>query len=182
MRAHNFIDLSGKRFGRLTVVKLHLIRISGKDLKKKPQWSVVCDCGVQKVVDGASLRNGDTSSCGCFMREKIKQIGFKNKIHGMRNSRLYSIWRSMNKRCYDTKHLGYKNYGARGINICSRWRIFKNFMDDMLESYNYHVTIFGEDNTKIDRKDFDGNYELTNCRWVTRSENSKNRRPRITLK
>jgi hypothetical protein len=81
----------------------------------------------------------------------------------------------MKKRCLLPTNGGYKNYGARGINVCERWLKFENFKEDMYESYLKHVEEFGEKNTSLDRIDVNGNYEPSNCRWVTLEEQNNNR-------
>jgi len=95
-----------------------------------------------------------------------------NKSHGMAKRRnehpIYIAWSSMKKRCLNTKSISYKNYGGRGIKICDHWFKFENFRDDMLKTW--------KDGLQLDRIDVNGNYELSNCKWSTRSENCKNRR------
>ena len=80
----------------------------------------------------------------------------------------------MNTRCNNPNSPAYKRYGARGIHVCLRWRNFKNFLIDM-----------GEPPTSIhsiDRIDFNGNYEPTNCRWATPEEQANNMKDNHFLK
>ena len=88
-------------------------------------------------------------------------------IHGMSHSRLYRIWNSMRQRCENPKAISYKYYGGKGIFVCDEWKEFKNFLAWALNN-GY------ADNLTIDRKDSDGNYEPSNCKWATYKEQQNN--------
>jgi len=90
--------------------------------------------------------------------------------HGLRFHPLYSRHRQMLARCYNIKHKSYKNYGGRGITVCDRWHDVVNFIADMESAFKPEL--------RLDRIDNNGNYEPSNCRWTTCSQNSKNRRCR----
>lgn len=154
-------DLTGQRFGRLTVLEF----VSND--KPKSYWKCKCDCGKVVTVYVQDLKNGKTSSCGCLQREKAGKV---NKTHGLRKTRIYNIWSHIKDRCYNSNCKSYKNYGGRGITICDEWRNdFKAFYDWAIgNGYNNTLT--------IDRIDVNGNYEPTNCRWVDMKTQQRNRR------
>ena len=162
----NKIDMTNKIFGNLLVV-----RENGK-VRNEAGWLCKCkNCGRDITLPGYRLRDGTYTSCG-----KCISIGDKVKKHGMYKARFYHIWENMKQRCLNANSVNYKNYGGRGINICSDWLVFENFKQDMYDSYLKHIEEYGEDQTSIDRINNNGNYELNNCQWATRSEQQSNRR------
>ena len=117
----------------------------------------------------ASLKNGQTTSCGCLARE-LSSIGLKKRAtkHGGYKTRLYRIWHDMKTRCEYKKHRSYKNYGGNGISVCDAWgNSFANFKEwALLAGYN--------DSLSIDRINSNSNYEPNNCRWATPKEQANN--------
>ena len=154
------IDLTGQKFGKLTVVGEEGTCPTSRGIT----WRCLCDCGTLKVVRGNSLRMGKSKSCGCSQKEKPVK-------HGLCNHPLYEVYQGMKKRCYYDKHNQYHNYGGRGIKVCDRWlESFENFYNDVIEGY--------EKGLQLDRRNNDGNYESDNVRWVTKQQNDFNRRSR----
>lgn len=96
--------------------------------------------------------------------------------------RFYIIWLMMKQRCFNKNHTAYKRYGGNGIKVCERWLHFNNFKIDMHEKYLMHVKRHGIINTTLDRISNAGNYELNNCRWSTKKQQSKNRKCCIEIK
>jgi hypothetical protein len=153
-------DMAGRVFGRLTAVSLAKSRTG----KGGARWNCVCSCGKSADVRADSLREGKTKSCGCLAVEISTARCYR---HGHHNSATYSSWEHMLDRCSNPNFKHFSYYGGRGIAVCDRWRKFENFLADMGER---------PERLTLDRIDTNGNYEPTNCKWSTRSEQQYNRR------
>ena len=140
------------------------MRMAGKTSKGEITWNCLCDCGTERVVRGAYLRNGTSTSCGCFRREFSSVM---NRTHGLSNSPEYAVWCSMHRRCRDKNCESYKNYGARGIMVCERWDKFENFILDMGRRPG---------KLTLERKNNSLGYFPENCCWATSKVQGNNRR------
>ena len=155
-------NLTFETYGRLWA-----LNPVGKDEYRHTLWQCLCECGNKIVVRAKSLRNGDTRSCGCLHKETCKTNG-ERKTHGLTGSPTYISWQAMKRRCLKSQEDNYPRYGGRGIEICDRWlNSFENFLADMGKR--------PEDLT-LDRINNEGNYEPSNCRWATLSEQNSNRK------
>lgn len=149
-----------KKYNFLTILKEVEPKQNSKGHKIK-QVECLCECGSIKVINLNDLKSGKTKSCGC-------KRALSNTSHGMRNSPEYSSWRNMIKRCYNSNHTAYKNYGGRGIEVCESWRSsFTAFYTDMGNK---------PEGTTLDRIDVNGHYNKENCRWSTVKEQNINKR------
>lgn len=158
------VDLTGQRFGRLSVVSREQ-----NNKNNKAMWLCKCDCGNLKTILGSHLTSGNTQSCGCQRKDTMQKL---LTVHGHnrrgQRSGEYESWRGMIERCTNPNHQAYKDYGGRGIVVCERWRNFENFLADMGSKPSKEYS--------IERIDVNGNYELSNCKWTTKTEQSRNKR------
>ena len=153
------IDLTGKKFGRLTVIK-RARNNSFRDVL----WLCSCSCGNETIVRGVELRKGDTRSCGCLHKDVVT-------IHGFYKHPLYDCWKGLMRRCYKETDRCYKDYGKRGISVCDEWHDISTFIIDVESLLGSRPKGY-----TIDRINNDGNYEHNNVRWATMSEQNINRR------
>jgi len=160
------IDLTGKRFGRLTVIKdVNKRRNSGCIV-----WLCSCDCGNTHKITSSGLRNSKTHSCGCIQKEKASKANFKHgdTVHYQR-TRLYETWTGMKQRCTNSNLVSYKYYGGRGIMVCDEWAYDYAPFREWAYANGYDDTLC------IDRIDNDGGYYPSNCQLITMSENARKR-------
>jgi len=157
------LDISGQRFGRLTAL------VPMRDQKGRCVWLCSCECGKCSIVITNCLLNGQTKSCGCLRRDRTRTANTRHGFSPYRNQkRIYKIWCGIKQRCTNPHLKGWLRYGGRGIQIDPEWLEFKNFCRWALSNG------YG-DKLQIDRIDPNGNYEPKNCRWVTPSEQQRNR-------
>lgn len=171
------LDLTGQKFGRLMVIEKAEKPPHSRD--RHSYWLCRCECGNISRVAADKLKNGSTRSCGCLKAEldteRIKTYGKPNLKHGLCNSRIYNIYNHMISRCYKKNDRKYKDYGGRGITVCSEWRdSFQRFCDwAMANGYT--------DELSIDRIDNNNGYSPDNCRWATFKQQANNKRTNKTV-
>lgn len=147
----HFEELFTHKFGKLLPIEESGRAKSGHILIK-----CRCDCGNIKITTKSNLLSGHVKSCGCILPQ-----------HGLSKIPEYKIWEAMKRRCYSRVCNGYKNYGGRGIFVCERWHSFVNFYKDMGER---------PDGLTLERIDNNKEYSLSNCKWATRTEQSRNQK------
>ena len=123
-------------------------------------------CGEEFRTQIKNVKNGNTKSCGCYHKRRVKEVNTK---HGLEATRLYNIWRDIKMRTLNPECKSYKDYGGRGITLFDEWLDIHNF-------YNWAVSNGYSDELSIDRIDNEGNYCPENCRWVSSSIQNRNKR------
>lgn len=164
-QAHGrFIEMTGRRFGRLKVLRLAEQRI-GRDLG----WVCACDCGATLNVRGAFLRRGVTKSCGCYHRDRLKTDSLKHgHTIGHKISPEFVAWCSMKQRCLDSNCKSYPRYGGRGIRVALEW------VNDF-EAFYRAVGPRPSPKHTLDRISVNGHYEPGNVQWATQKQQQRNR-------
>jgi hypothetical protein len=152
----------GSKFGRLEILE-DLGQVQGKS-RTYSKVLVICSCGSPSFpVSYSSIKQGKTISCGCYNKERIVET---HKTHGMYKSKIYKVWMGIIDRIDNPNNKQFHDYGGRGIS--NLWEDFEHFLVDM--QYGYF------DGCEIDRIDVNGNYCTSNCRWVTKSVSTHNKR------
>lgn len=165
-------DMIGRKFGRLTVIA----RAGSRKEKgySRKLWECVCECGKHKIVNTRSLTKGHTQSCGCLADESRK----KPKIDiatREEHIRLRKVWNSIKQRCYNPNSQEYRNYGGRGIKMCDEWHNSSKAFIEWALNNGYSIGL------DVDRIDNNGNYEPSNCQFLTRSENVLKEKRKLTI-
>lgn len=158
------IDLTGQKFGRLTVIR------RGENIDNYPGWVCQCDCGNITHVRGKFLRSGRTQSCGCLHNELLT---IRNTKHDGCGTRLYDTWMNMKSRCHNPNNDRYRFYGGRGIKVCDDWK------NDFKVFHDWAISNGYDDSLTIERIDVNGDYCPTNCTWITIEQQQKNKRNTI---
>lgn len=149
-------DLTGKRIGRLLVIGL---------VGSAPRrWRVKCDCGVEKIIDANFLLRGATQSCGCWRSARVRVM---NRTHGRTKTRTYRIWVSMLRRAHHRSCGEIQNRIYENVSVTPRWLRFESFLEDMGECPSKEYSLDRWPNNA-------GDYEPGNCRWATRTQQTRN--------
>lgn len=164
--AYRLTSIVGERYGRLTVLGEGEDYVSSSG-KHACRWRCRCVCGNTVLMRSASLRNGNTTSCGCYARaQRIRRC----TTHGLKRHPLYGTWSGMCVRC--SSKCGIRSihrYYDRGIRVCDEWKT------DVKAFINWAETNGWKPGLQIDRRDNNENYCPENCRFVTHAVNNKNK-------
>lgn len=164
------IDL-GTKFGRWTVI--------GKKIRRNNRTYILCkcDCGTIKEVQYQNLRNGISTSCGCYHKELLRKQKY---VHGEKHTRLYSTWIKMRHRCNSPNDSHYNSYGGRGIKVCDEWERSYQAFSEWAKANGYDESKSWKE-CSIDRIDNDKGYSPDNCRWVDYKTQANNRQNNIPI-
>lgn len=117
-----------------------------------------CDCGNSITLPISKIKFNQAGSCGCSSR---------NETHGMSRTPIYSVWREMNKRCFNNNDCNYEKYGAKGISVCDGWhRDIDGGVNGFINFYNWAIKNGYKAGLTLDRINPYEDYNSDNCRWV----------------
>lgn len=166
-RPTNFVNLiDSEPFYRLTV----------KKYAGDSHWWCKCSCGRKELVrvQSSKLRSGSTKSCGCYRQEHTTTVKTKHGQAAGNRTAAYRVWCNIKDRCLNTRYRDYPSYGGRGIRMDEVWAAsFEAFFLDMGPRPGPGYS--------IDRKENNGDYVASNCRWATRSTQDRNRRSNVPV-
>lgn len=172
-RNSRFQDLTGKTFGRLTVLSY-----ADKNKNGANQWKCVCACGATKTIVTSGLTSGRTNSCGCYKQDDLSE---RRTTHGKSKTREFRVWSAMLTRCSNPNQDNHAYYGDRGIVVCDGWK-------NSFESFLAEMGVAPSKKHEVDRINNEIGYVCgkcgqccekgwpLNCRWATRKENQRNKR------
>lgn len=162
----------GDKINRLTIDKFYFRQFP----TQRKQYAIcTCECGKECDVRVTDIKRERIKSCGCWRAEKARERTInRNYKHGKSEHPLMNIWSTMKNRCDNPNHIGYHNYGGRGIVVCDKWKEYINF-------YNWAMENSWQKGLTVDRKNNDGNYSPTNCRLITQKENCRNTSRNVLL-
>ena len=164
---HNFIDLTGKKYGRLSIIN----RAPNKN--GRVYWNCICDCGAKTVTSRNELRSGDSQSCGCYHKEQAR---IAKLTHGDTGTRLHSIWTGIKDRCTNPNNKDYEHYMGKGVSMCPEW--FNSY-----ETFKKWALTNGyKDTLSIDRIGGNTVYSPNSCRWATGITQNRNRSKILHIK
>ena len=155
-------DIRGQKFGRLTALE----PLKERHKRGEVVWRCICECGTFTEVRGGPLRCGNTRSCGCFRYKHGESLQYSSKLY-RNGTPLYRKWINMRRRCYSLKSTQYEWYGEKGISVCDEW------LNDFISFRDWANANGYKKGLSIHRENRDGDYEPSNCEFITKSEHAK---------
>lgn len=162
-------NLIGQTFNRWKVLDYAAPKVNPNG-SKTVRWLCECVCGTIRAVEGISLKRNNSTSCGCYNKERAAEVA-SQRLESLAKYMVkeYNAFGSMKSRCYNLNVDSYTDYGERGIKVCDEWlgeNGFYKFFDALGPS---------PEGAFLDRIDPNGNYEPSNCRWATASMSAFNK-------
>lgn len=156
------------------IINMKLIKeIESKRDKKGNlvKWGIF-QCPINNEEVEMRLSDGyKCKSCGCNRNKNNKY----RYTHGGKGTKLYNVWCTMKQRILNPNNTDYKDYGGRGIIICPEW------VNDYVVFRDWSLSHEYAEGLQINRIENNGNYEPSNCNWITQTENLKNKRNSIPI-
>jgi hypothetical protein len=161
-----YLDLTGQKFGRWTAIR----RDENLYNKKYSWWVCECECGTKRSIRDFTLVYGMSKSCGCYHKERIKEIRDKRYKHDMVATPTYNIWAGLRQKCYGLKHISYKYYGAVGIRMCDEW------FNDFTIFHKWIMENGWKPGLILVRIDEEGDFCPENCKLIPKREVKRRKR------
>jgi hypothetical protein len=156
----------GQVFNFLTVIK------EAESKNRKRRFTCKCKCGTVREFDLILLTTQQAKNCGCY---RIETFVTGNTFHGKSRTKLSAVWQAMKQRCENSNNINFHNYGGRGIKICTEW------LNSLESFYDWAIDNGYSEGLTLDREDVNGNYEPSNCRWVTMKVQTRNKRDNVFI-
>ena len=172
-----FIIVAGEIYKSNNFGEFIVIKESGRDINRRKLYEIMfITTQSTKMVSSQEIKNGRIKD---DYLPNVYNVGFMGNCSIIRNDKIYTCWKNMLKRCYDTKSNDYKNYGAIGIYVSDNWHCFANFKGDIINLEGWNEKSFYDGQLELDKDKLQLNipksrryYDKKTCVWITKQENN----------